>query len=73
MTQSLATGTSTLHFAGVLVSPAGFSFPIRMMANHSAEFPEDSLSRFQLMFFFSITSKSGKFTYTPGHERIPDN
>ncbi|KUJ24283.1 putative aromatic peroxygenase [Mollisia scopiformis] len=60
-------------FAGVLVSPAGFSFPVRMMANHSAEFPEGSLSKAQLMSFFSITGKSGKFVYTVGHERIPDN
>jgi hypothetical protein len=44
-----------------------------MMANHRAEFPEGSLSRSQLMTFFSITGESGKFTYTPGHERIPDN
>jgi hypothetical protein len=32
-------------FAGVLVSLAGFSFPVRMMANHSAEFPEGSLTK----------------------------
>jgi len=60
-------------FAGVLVSPAGFSFPVRMMANHTAEFPEGSLSKAQLMSFFSITGESGSFTYTPGNERIPDN
>ncbi|CZR55070.1 uncharacterized protein PAC_04956 [Phialocephala subalpina] len=60
-------------FAGVLVSPAGFSFPVRMMANHSETFPEGSLSKEQLMSFFAITGKSGNFKYTVGHERIPDN
>lgn len=60
-------------FAGILVSPAGFSFPVRMMANHSEEFPSGSLSKKDLMSFFSITGESGNFKYTVGHERIPDN
>jgi hypothetical protein len=60
-------------FAGVLVSLAGFSFLVRMMANHSEEFPEGSLSKQQLMSFFSITGESGNFQYNPGNERIPDN
>jgi hypothetical protein len=60
-------------FAGVLVSPAGFNFPVRMMANHSETFPSGMLSRANLMKFFSITGTSGNFKYTPGHESIPDN
>lgn len=60
-------------FSGVAVSPAGFSFPVRMMANHSEEFPEGSLSRKQLMTFFAVTGESGSFQYKEGHERIPDN
>lgn len=60
-------------FAGVLVSPAGYSFPIRMMSSKSARFPEGSLTKKHLMSFFSITGDSKKFTYTPGNERIPDN
>jgi hypothetical protein len=60
-------------FAGVFVSPAGYSFPVRMMANHSDQFPRGSLSKEQLMSFFAISGESGSFTYTAGHERIPDN
>lgn len=60
-------------FAGVLVSPAGYNFPVRMMSNRSAEFPEGSLFKKDLMSFFAITGESGNFQYTPGHERIPDN
>ncbi|RAL67849.1 hypothetical protein DID88_008575 [Monilinia fructigena] len=60
-------------FAGVIVSGAGYNFPVRMMANKSAEFPEGSLTKRDLMSFFSITGESGNFQYTPGHERIPDN
>lgn len=60
-------------FAGVLVSPAGFSFPAAMMSNHSAEYPEGMLSKKDLMSFFAISGKSGNFKYTYGHERIPHN
>jgi hypothetical protein len=60
-------------FAGILVAPAGYSFPPRMMANHSAEFPDGMLSKENLKSFFAITGKSGKFVYKEGHERIPDN
>ncbi|TGO28895.1 hypothetical protein BPAE_0021g00180 [Botrytis paeoniae] len=60
-------------FAGVLVSPAGYNFPVRMMSNKSAEFPEGSLTKKDLMSFFAITGKSGNFQYKVGNERIPDN
>lgn len=39
-------------FAGILVSPAGFSFPKAMMANHSDEYPDGYLSRENLVSFF---------------------
>jgi hypothetical protein len=60
-------------FAGILVAPAGFSFPVRMMANHSDEFPTGMLSKENLKSFFAITGESGNFKYNEGHERIPDN
>ncbi|THV51458.1 hypothetical protein BGAL_0110g00170 [Botrytis galanthina] len=60
-------------FAGVLVSPAGYNFPVRMMSNKSAEFPEGSLTKKDLMSFFAITGESGNFQYNVGNERIPDN
>lgn len=59
-------------FAGILVSPAGYSFPVRMMANHSAQFTEGSFIKEQLMGFFAISGQSGNFKYTEGHERISD-
>lgn len=39
------------------------------MANHSVELPEDSLTKQQLMSFFSITGTTDNFVHTPGHER----
>ncbi|CAF9924653.1 hypothetical protein IMSHALPRED_006247 [Imshaugia aleurites] len=61
------------QFAGVFVSPAGYAFPPRMMANHSAEYPSGYLDKASLMSFFAVTGESGAFNYTPGWERIPDN
>ncbi|PQE18747.1 hypothetical protein CJF32_00006490 [Rutstroemia sp. NJR-2017a WRK4] len=60
-------------FAGVLVSPAGYNFPVRMMSNKSAEFPEGSLTKKDFMSFFAVTEEDGNFVYRKGHERIPDN
>lgn len=61
-------------FAGVLVSPAGFAFPVRMMANHSDEFPEGHLSREVFTTFFGVEGdKPGNFEVKQGWERIPDN
>jgi hypothetical protein len=48
-------------FSGILVSPARFSFPVRMMANPTGEFPKGSLTKKQLKSFSSITGESGKF------------
>jgi hypothetical protein len=60
-------------FAGVLVSPAGWAFPPRMMSNKSAEFPEGNLDLETFKAFFAVTGEKGSFQYTVGHERIPDN
>jgi hypothetical protein len=43
------------------------------MANHSDQFSRGSLSKEQLMSFFATSGESGSFTYTAGHECIPDN
>lgn len=61
------------QFAGVLVSPAGYAFPPRMMANHSAEYPSGYLDKASFMSFFAITGESGSFEYSAGWERIPNN
>ncbi|KAK4493885.1 hypothetical protein PRZ48_015070 [Zasmidium cellare] len=60
-------------FAGTVVSQAAFSFIYRFMANHTAANPAGDLNQDVLKSFFSITGDTGNFTWTPGHERIPDN
>lgn len=60
-------------FSGVLVSPAGYSFPKAMMANHSEKFPDGSLTRDVFKSFFAVTGNRDNFVYSIGHERIPDN
>ncbi|EWZ31052.1 uncharacterized protein FOBCDRAFT_208302 [Fusarium oxysporum Fo47] len=61
-------------FAGVLVSPAAYSFPPRMMANHSDKYPEGYLSREVFTSFFGVKgSKPGNFKVNQGWERIPEN
>ncbi|KAG5659672.1 hypothetical protein KAF25_002231 [Fusarium avenaceum] len=61
-------------FAGILVSPAAYAFPPRMMANHSKEYPEGYLSREVFTSFFGVKgSKPGNFQVNQGWERIPEN
>ncbi|RBA20642.1 hypothetical protein FPRO05_08089 [Fusarium proliferatum] len=60
-------------FAGILVSPAAYSFPPRMMANHSGKYPEGYLSREVFTSFFGVKgNKPGNFKVNQGWERIPD-
>ncbi|KAI4194513.1 MAG: hypothetical protein LQ350_007720, partial [Teloschistes chrysophthalmus] len=61
------------QFAGVLVAPAGFAFPPRMMANHSAKYPEGYLDKETFKSFFAVSGTPGQFIYRHGYERIPDN
>jgi hypothetical protein len=61
-------------FAGVLVSPAAYSFPPRMMANHSEEYPEGYLDRQTFASFFGVEGDNeDNFVVQQGWERIPDN
>ncbi|KAG4270402.1 hypothetical protein FPRO04_11561 [Fusarium proliferatum] len=61
-------------FAGILVSPAAYSFPPRMMANHSGKYPEGYLSREVFTSFFGVKdSKPGNFKFNQGWERIQEN
>lgn len=44
-----------------------------LMSNHSAEYPDGILDKETLKSFHAITEKPNRsFSYTPGHERIPD-
>lgn len=61
-------------FAGVLVSPAAYSFPPRMMANHSEQYPDGYLDRATFASFFGVEGNStDNFVVKQGWERIPDN
>ncbi|EOD48621.1 putative oxidase protein [Neofusicoccum parvum] len=60
-------------FAGVLVAPAGYSFPPAMMSNHSAEYPEGYMTKEIFKQFFSLGGADDSVTYTEGFERIPEN
>ena len=45
-----------------------------LFSNHSEEYPNGILDKETLKSFFAITeAEDGTLTYTPGHERIPDN
>lgn len=76
-TDSLTTNPYFFYspFAGVLVSPAAYSFPPRMMANHSEEYPEGYLDRKTFASFFGVDvdARGKNFNVKQGWERIPDN
>ncbi|KAK4574868.1 hypothetical protein LTR86_001710 [Recurvomyces mirabilis] len=60
-------------FSGVIAQPAAWAFIYRFMSNKSEEYPEGQLNGDLLKTFYAISGEDGAFTYTPGHERIPDN
>lgn len=61
-------------FAGVIVSPASYSFTVRMMANHSDEYPDGYLSRSLFACLFGVEGNSpDNFVVKQGWERIPEN
>lgn len=64
-------------FAGVIVTPAAYSFPPRMMANHSEIYPEGYLDRETFSSFFGVdthgSTNPDDFEVKQGWERIPDN
>ncbi|KAI0201210.1 hypothetical protein F4808DRAFT_469865 [Astrocystis sublimbata] len=61
-------------FSGILVSPAGYSFPPRFMATHSDEYPEGYLSREVFTSFFGVKGDNpDNFEVKQGWERIPEN
>lgn len=62
-----------LPFSGVAVSQAAYSFIYRFMSNKTAEHPAGVLNKSVLKSFMSITGPENNLTWTPGHERFPDN
>lgn len=60
-------------FSGTTVSIAAYSFIYRFMANHTAEAPDGVLNGEVLKSFMAMSGNPGNFTWTQGHERIPEN
>ncbi|KAJ6476002.1 putative oxidase [Mycena vitilis] len=58
----------------MLISCLAHNFVPALMSNHSAEHPNGYLDGEVLKSIFSITtSANGTLSYTPGHERLPNN
>ncbi|KAH8812283.1 hypothetical protein F5884DRAFT_701417 [Xylogone sp. PMI_703] len=60
--------------SGWLVRASPYAFTARLVANRSAEYPEDGkLDKDGLKNFFSIVGPEDNMTYVLGQERIPEN
>lgn len=57
---------------GMLARNAGYCFIGNLFANHTKENPTGALTPDILKSFFAVTGDRGNFTYTKGHERIPE-
>lgn len=58
---------------GMLARNTGYCFIGNLMANYSRENPKGALTHEILKSFFAVTGDRDNFTYTKGHERIPEN
>lgn len=60
--------------SGWLVRASPYSFTARLVANRSAEYPDEGrLNKENLKSFFSVYGPEDNMTYIVGHERIPEN
>ncbi|KAK5117333.1 hypothetical protein LTR62_005950 [Meristemomyces frigidus] len=73
--QSVANNPYYVHgpFAGVVAQGAAYAFIHRLMGNKSETYPEGRTNGEILKTFYAMSGDSGSFSYTPGHERLPDN
>ncbi|KAL5114502.1 hypothetical protein ACEQ8H_007592 [Pleosporales sp. CAS-2024a] len=69
--------TNGHYFAGPVtffaLNPATYLFTYRFFANHTAENQEGYLDAQTLMTFEGVTRENGKYMWSPGRERIPEN
>lgn len=69
--------TNGHYFAGPVtffaLNPATYLFTYRFFANHTAENSEGYLDAQTLMTFEGVTREDGKYKWSPGQERIPEN
>jgi hypothetical protein len=59
---------------GMISRNAGYLFLGRLLANHSAQHPDGTLTQEVFKKFFAVyDGKQGSLEYREGHERIPEN
>lgn len=58
----------------VMMRPVGYVLANDVLSNHTDDNPDETLSKNVLRSFYGVTEKpNGSLSYTPGHERIPEN
>lgn len=58
----------------VMMRPVGYVLSNDVLSNHTDDNPDETLSKDVLKSFYGITeAPNGTLSYTPGHERIPEN
>lgn len=58
---------------GMIARNTGYCFVSNLLANHNKENPTGYLTPHILKSFYAVTGDQENFTYTKGHERIPEN
>ncbi|KAJ4413762.1 hypothetical protein N0V82_008351 [Gnomoniopsis sp. IMI 355080] len=59
----------------IMMRPVGYVLPNDILANHTDDNPDETVSKNVLRSFYGVTEDpaNGTLSYTPGHERIPEN
>lgn len=59
----------------IMMRPVGYVLPNDILANHTDDNPNETVSKSVLKSFYAITedANNGSLSYNPGHERIPEN
>lgn len=58
----------------VMMRPVGYVLANDVLSNHTDDNPDETLSKNVLRSFYGVTENpNGSLSYTPGHERIPEN
>lgn len=58
----------------VMMRPVGYVLANDVLSNHTDDNPDETLAKNVLRSFYGVTENpNGSLSYTPGHERIPEN
>lgn len=58
----------------VMMRPVGYVLANDVLSNHTDDNPDENLAKNVLRSFYGVTENpNGSLSYTPGHERIPEN